>query len=275
VSRADVAVAYARFGLAIVLTEPNGKRPLRWFAPHGATDATRDEDRIRRGLAREPHANIAGRVGENRIVLDVDARRGGHDELRRLVASHGRLPTTPLQATAGGGLHYVFRHFDPAVRLRGELASGLEVITGNRLHTMAPSSCNGRRYEWLTKLSRTPLAEPPRWLAEMMRAPPEPQRAQRTGEVDAATREKRARAYAAKLEPAISGQCGHRATFVAAQKLARGFDLDEETALDVLREWNRNCDPAWTEGELRRKVREAIRRGSMAFGALLVQKRSA
>jgi len=80
--------------------------------------------------------------------------------------------------------------------------------------------------------------------------------------------EARAAAYLARCEPAVSGSGGHRTTFVVAQRLVRGFALDEETAYRLLTEWNQRCSPPWSERELRRKVRQAAERGNLPEGSL-------
>lgn len=70
----------------------------------------------------------------------------------------------------------------------------------------------------------------------------------------------RARAYLAKLPPAIAGQGGHAATFVAACRLVE-FGLTQSDALAVLNEWNgTHCQPPWTERDLRHKLADACRR---------------
>src|SRR5262249_30386570 len=69
----------------------------------------------------------------------------------------------------------------------------------------------------------------------------------------------RARAYVAKLPPAVSGEHGHNATFVAAIAVVHGFGLSEDDALRVLLdEFNPRCQPPWDEAELRHKARDAI-----------------
>lgn len=65
----------------------------------------------------------------------------------------------------------------------------------------------------------------------------------------------RLRAYVARMEPAISGQGGHRATFNVARKAA-DFGLAEHEILAVLREYNQRCEPPWSEAELRHKASE-------------------
>ncbi|MFH1919892.1 MAG: DUF3987 domain-containing protein [Planctomycetota bacterium] len=67
----------------------------------------------------------------------------------------------------------------------------------------------------------------------------------------------RARKYVAKMPPAISGQGGHDRTFAAACALVLGFELDEEAALGLLREYNTRCEPPWSESELVHKIKSA------------------
>ena len=69
----------------------------------------------------------------------------------------------------------------------------------------------------------------------------------------------RARAYLAKLPPAIAGSSGHAATFAAACRL-REFGLSEGDALEIFIEWNQNCQPPWTERDLRHKLVSAFQR---------------
>jgi len=69
----------------------------------------------------------------------------------------------------------------------------------------------------------------------------------------------RARAYLAKLSPAIAGQSGHAATFAAACRLVE-FGISPDQSLPLLLEWNlTHCQPPWTEGELRHKLADAFR----------------
>ena len=67
---------------------------------------------------------------------------------------------------------------------------------------------------------------------------------------------------ARNLPRQISGQGGHDATFRAACQLAdRGFA--EQQMLQLMLEWNEtNAVPKWTEAEIRRKVEDALKRGS-------------
>ena len=93
--------------------------------------------------------------------------------------------------------------------------------------------------------------------------PPSGPRAAGAGDVEA-----RAAAYVEKVGPAISGSGGRTTTFVLAQRLVRGFALDEDTTYRLMAKWNQICDPPWSERELRGKIREAANAGRQAVGDL-------
>lgn len=68
----------------------------------------------------------------------------------------------------------------------------------------------------------------------------------------------RARSYLDKLPPAVSGQGGHAATFTAACALVR-LGISNCDAVALLAEFNRRCQPPWSERELAHKVADARR----------------
>ncbi len=78
----------------------------------------------------------------------------------------------------------------------------------------------------------------------------------------------RARRYLERIPPAVSGRGGHRQTFLAASALVRDFGLADAEAYLLLSEWNRHCEPPWSERDLRRKLREARERGRRPLGRL-------
>lgn len=79
----------------------------------------------------------------------------------------------------------------------------------------------------------------------------------------------RARCYLARVPPAVAGAHGDVHTFQVCCRLARGFALDEEDAVAVLRDWNARCQPPWQESELRDKLRHALHYGREPVGGLL------
>jgi AAA domain len=74
----------------------------------------------------------------------------------------------------------------------------------------------------------------------------------------------RARKYVAKMDPAISGQNGHGATWAVARKCAADFELSVAETLDILREFNTRCQPAWSDVELQHKAEEAGNKARVA-----------
>jgi hypothetical protein len=67
----------------------------------------------------------------------------------------------------------------------------------------------------------------------------------------------RAAAWLSKVPPAVSGQNGHSTTYTAAVGLVHGFGLSEGEALSLLSDWNRSCQPPWSDRELIHKIRDA------------------
>jgi hypothetical protein len=80
----------------------------------------------------------------------------------------------------------------------------------------------------------------------------------------------RARAYVARMPPAISGQGGHEATFAVAKAVIHDWALFESEAWRILLEYNARCSPPWSERELRHKMESArnLTRAKRERGAL-------
>ena len=90
-----------------------------------------------------------------------------------------------------------------------------------------------------------------------------------TLDVPAQTRLERASRYLHALPPAIAGQHGDLHTFCVCCRLVRGFALNDDEALMLLRRWNVGCQPPWSERELADKISRARRYGREALGGLL------
>lgn len=67
----------------------------------------------------------------------------------------------------------------------------------------------------------------------------------------------RAALWLAKVPPAISGSGGHSQTYTAAVGLVHGFGLSDTDAFALLSDWNRSCQPPWSDRELLHKIRQA------------------
>lgn len=85
----------------------------------------------------------------------------------------------------------------------------------------------------------------------------------------------RARAYVEKMEGAQSGAGGHDRTFAVACVLVDGFALGEADAMRVLLEYNKRCDPPWSERELHHKVASAMRTAGQSGHLLKTYERRA
>lgn len=68
-----------------------------------------------------------------------------------------------------------------------------------------------------------------------------------------------AKAYILRYPLAISGQGGHNTTYKLACQLIHGFDLPEEDAMGLIRQYNQRLNDPWEEWELRHKVDDALR----------------
>jgi hypothetical protein len=69
---------------------------------------------------------------------------------------------------------------------------------------------------------------------------------------------RRAEAYVAKMDPAISGAGGQRQLFKVAATLVARFGLSVDHAVSVMRtSWNGRCRPPWSHRELRRAAASA------------------
>ena len=117
-----------------------GKHPriMKW--QHRATT---DTATLTEWWRRWPAANvgIATGVRSGLVVLDVDPRHGGDEQLVALEAEHGKLPDTVAVATGGGGAHYYFAHPGGEIRSH-EIAPGLE-LKADGTFVIAPPSLTG------------------------------------------------------------------------------------------------------------------------------------
>ena len=67
----------------------------------------------------------------------------------------------------------------------------------------------------------------------------------------------RARKYLAKLPSAVSGENGSAKCFHAACVLVKGFALPSSDAMELLKEYNSQCQPPWSDYELQHKLQDA------------------
>jgi hypothetical protein len=199
--------------------------------------------------------NVALLTGNGVVVVDVD-----DPALTEAVIDH--CGATPMKCqTPGGGLHlyYAMRpgvHYGNAVRIKGKPID----LRCEAAYVVCPPSRNesGVSYRWLgepIRASDLPLIKVS-WLRER-----KPGRlitpASGIDGQDIAVR--RARAYLARIEGAISGQRGHDRTFRVACVLAIKFGLTLDQAWPLFLEWNSQCEPPWSQKELLHKLQDALK----------------
>ena len=119
-----------------------------------------------------------------------------------------------------------------------------------------PGTADGGTFESHV-LDGEPL-DPDEWLA---RPDPEQRAALRidTSDLDRADqRIKRALAYVSRMDAAVAGQAGHKATWAVACVLVKGFSLGAREAFGILaNDYNPRCQPPWSQKELEHKIKQA------------------
>lgn len=165
------ALTYARHGWPVFPLR--GKLPL---TAHGFKDASTDLSTVQGWWDRQPDANIGLALLPGMLVIDIDPRHNGGDNLDRLTRENGVIPETRTCITGrrDGGRHY-YMHA-PSGRLTDRrLPEGIDIRVGGKHYVVAPPSIHpdtGKSYQWNGVKT---LADCPRWLAELVRVPIQPE----------------------------------------------------------------------------------------------------
>lgn len=227
------------------------KHPIGHLAHHGSHSATRDARRILGWWRTCPRANVGIATGpaSRLLVLDVDPDKGGADSLAELRAQHGELPDTPTSLTGGGGEHYLFAYAGDDIRnSAGKLGAGLDV-RGRGGYIVAPPSIHlsGGRYLWeaSSRPERTPLAPPPAWLLQLLRADP--------------ASEPRPRLDTARILAGVPEGERDSALFRLAAKL-RAADVPQDLAEQLVLQAAAHCRPPFPAKQAVAKVASAYGR---------------
>jgi hypothetical protein len=205
-------------------------------------------------------ANIGLRTGidSGYLVVDVDT-----PEAEEWVRTH--LPMSPMRAISGAGSTHSYFGVPPRKEIRNKQAwkkiPGLDVRGSGGFIVLPPSihPDTGKPYEWLTPMLR-PQELPrfsPSWVYERRKKVV----TAIVDTLDGNSMLHRGRLYVDRFEPAISNQGGHRATFIAALKIASFVKKDPDLAWALLCYFNSTkCEPEWSERELRHKWAESLKK---------------
>jgi len=264
----DAAHRYAERGLPVFPCVPGRKVPL---TTHGCLDATCDPDQIEKWWKRWPAANLGLATGRASgvVVVDYD-RKHGKPGLKTRDSIHLQFQINTLTATTATlGIHEVFRYPGPVLRNSVDRLPGVDFRTDGGYIVVAPSIVHGVPYEWIR---RVPPAVLPAELIAMLQPPPmvepHPHREySHCGNRDDLIH--RVRKYLEHTPPAIEGRGGDLHTFQVACRIVRGFGLSDSEGLELLNEWNRYCQPPWSERDLLIKISSARKSGIEAIGARL------
>ncbi len=162
--------------------------------------------------------------------------------------------------TPRGGIHLGYRRRQGVavknqVKIKG---MDIDIRTDGGLELIPMSQTEHGCYEWLGpglhRPSDLPVAKVS-WTQD---------RRQRTTCVmdtiaDTGVVVRRARAYLATIEGAVSGQRGHDRTMRVAGVLIQKFGLTLDQAWPLFLEWNEQCVPPWSEKDLLHKLQDAFR----------------
>ena len=186
------------------------------------------------------------------VVFDVD-------DLAKAELVLAACGDTPCKLKTPRGVHLIYRarkgvHVGNRVDIKGV---DIDIRAENGLEIQPFSTTEHGEYRWLGA-GLLPVAELPvakiGWTRERTR------RHLRSVTIDDSNAVvRRARAYLAAVEGAISGQRGHDKTFRVACVLVQKFGLSVELAFPLFLEWNQQCEPPWSEPELMHKLRDAER----------------
>ena len=221
-----------------------------------------------------PEHNLGIHMGKSGLLgLDVDIKTVGTTVKRgdltvaRLEAEFGPLPRTLKVRTPSGGLHLYFRTPYAAGEIGQKFLADIEIQVDNHYLVSAGAVINNGKYE---VIDDSPVGcLPEKWVTGLLEKyqqkvgmhvylKPATRTATdtETGVNDART-VSRARAYVAKMPPAIEGERGSDQMMKVCTVLLNGFALSYSTAYNLITEkagYNDRCTPAWSEREIEHKL---------------------
>lgn len=242
----------------------------RRFSVFGSVNAIRPQ---RKARTREA-------IGEIRHVF-LDADRDGPALLTAIAARRDLPSPNCVIQTSPNRLHVLWRVTgftkESAEALQKQLASELGTdraatscaqvtrMPGFINHKYRPGAVVAASYAMGAICRPVQFSGPPVLVPKLQ--PPSGREPERHRSADL---RERARRYVAAIPPAVAGRHGDTATFRVCCRLVRGFNLEDSEALAVLADWNRQCEPPWTENELRAKLSAARKYGREPVGGLIL-----
>jgi putative DNA primase/helicase len=149
------------------------KHPIAKLVPNGLKGASSDPVSVKQWFAGFSQNNIGIATGavSGLVVVDIDARHGGEQSLKKLEEKNGILPNTLRWLTGGGGEHILFKHPGKEIRnSAGRLGDGIDVRGDGGYIVAPPARHKSGNYYQLPNDQRldAPLAALPTWLLNLM-----------------------------------------------------------------------------------------------------------
>lgn len=260
------ALYLAALGFWVFRLQPNSKLPMDkgW-----QTQATRGVEEIEELWNSQPEANIGistSKFGKDKalVVIDEDNKgsKKGAETLFQLDFAGYEIPITFIQTTPTGGRHHVYVCEKP-LRQGGAniLGNGLDVRSrGGYIVGSGSTLLDGAYTSDDGKIQRAP-----QWLLDKLSvAKVEPKKEVDVSRIDPDMARARAVAYLEDAPIAEEGSRNETAFRVICEIKDKG--VDEDTALELIMEWNENNDPPMEAEEIEITVRSAYKTGQNPIG---------
>lgn len=190
------------------------------------------------------------------VLLDFDGAEGM--QTLWCLEEEGLIVQTLRARTGSGGAHLFYRlaqHQDPRAITDRKAGPKFDVKKNGQAVVFPSVHASGQSYEWTTYM---PPATLPDALYDRIKRPvaivsPAP------SPLPASNRFERARAYVAKMPPAIQGSDGSGALWNVARKCIQDFGLSSGETASIIAEYNGRCVPPWSKSEIDHKIRDAER----------------
>lgn len=253
----DAALSWAARGFRVFPLLPGDKIPPKDFP--WRERATTDASTIRSWWSFEPRSNYGVACGDDLLVVDVDAAKGGFGSL--FVLGDAVPVDTLTVRTPGGGVHLYLRGPDVANSI-DKLAPGVDVrskggyVVGPGSFFADPTGTKGYTGEYVVTndVQRCVAGEE---LILRAGAPGEKRGGPAVSVDDPADIAFAAKYLDTEAPIAVSGSGGNSTSYKVAARLFE-IGLSEETATRLMLDrWNERCLPPWTPEEIRTFCRNA------------------
>lgn len=157
----EQALALLEMGWSIIPIGRN-KKPLIDWKKYQTEKPTPEE--VQGWFEKYPYINLAAVTGKisNIIVIDIDPRHGGNDEVFK------NLETVKVQ-TGGDGQHIYFR-YEEGVENKTAIQPGIDVRGQGGFAIIPPSEHeSGKCYEWINDPKNTPILPMPDFVKEWIK----------------------------------------------------------------------------------------------------------